>query len=169
MCQRNIPNGALRAKILWRDLFRGDKHDIIRERRNSALRDRRWRIISPIAIKRYKKSIYRPHLKATSLIYVITCQLTCYKEQCRVTICVPMVREGCRHRRSRLDSTSACNRSIPESRKKSCERVDDLEGMKVLIDYREAFVRTKKNGMKIKGTRKSFPLLRSSSFPLFYA
>lgn len=48
-----------------------------------------------------------------------------------------MVRGGCQHRRSRLDSTSACNRSIPESREKSHERVVDLTGMKALIGYRE--------------------------------
>lgn len=44
--------------------------------------------------------------------------LTCCKEQCQVTICVPMAREGCRHRRSPPGSTSACNRSTPGSTKK---------------------------------------------------
>lgn len=90
----------------------------------------------------------------------MTCQLTCCKEQCRVTICVLMVREGYRHRHTRPDSTSACNRSTPESRKKSCECVTDLTGMKVLIDYRAAFARTKRNATKMRGTRKSFPCIQ---------
>lgn len=56
--------------------------------------------------------------------------LTCCKEQCQVTICVPMVREGCRRRHSRPDSTWACNRSTPESREKNRKCLTDLTKMK---------------------------------------
>lgn len=68
-----------------------------------------------------------------------------------------MVHEGCRHRRSRLDSTSVCNHSIPESRGKNCERVVDLTGMKVLIDYREVFARTRKNRCESEGRHEGPP------------
>jgi len=58
------------------------------------------------------KEIHIDDFKAISIVIIITRQLTCCKEQCRVTICVPMVRE-------------------------SCERVTDLtkEKMEILIDY----------------------------------
>jgi len=66
----------------------------------------------------------------------MTCQLTCCKEQCRVTICVPMVHGGCRHRHIRPDSTSACNRSTPENKKKNCKYVIDLTRIKVLQHFK---------------------------------